>query len=81
MQNRDRIFVVDEIHGINSPKVFASYFPDDIPEDTKECLSSPDNPDYWEAWDELVSTFTVVVSGIRYAIELDEGVWLTAVQE
>lgn len=52
------LLLVDSSHGVYTPRELFSRFPDIewsgiTQEDIKIC-STPDNPDYWEAWDRIV---------------------------
>lgn len=72
------ILAVDSHYGIYAPQLFfaqyARYF-DTAPQQWEE-LKDPNHPEYWEAWDELLSDATLTIEGNQYRVEQNGDIWL-----
>jgi hypothetical protein len=78
--------VVDSHNGIYSPQVFVERYQHYIRPDLKtparneylnEVLRGPDDPNYWESWEELVNYIVITDDDdIEWTVYEDEGIYL-----
>jgi hypothetical protein len=68
--SHEPVYIISNHHGIYIPNVFSEMFSDHLSQEDIEDLSSPENPYYWDAWDEILSSFRFNDSGVAYHIEI-----------
>jgi hypothetical protein len=72
----DRVCVVDGSHGIYVPQRYAVLASsDDMATDEQReiLLVGPDHAEYWDVWDEILSSVRVVRGGSEYYLEQEDG--------
>ena len=86
-----RYCIVDGCYGIYVPTRFAAKFHDNpeycvlnvTPADWDELEKGPDEPDYWELWDEICAAARIIdnVTGERFILEQDGDLFLVEYQK
>ncbi len=51
------------------------------PKDQKILKEGPDNPDYWETWDDVVATATFTENGNKYGLEQEGDLFLVLLKD
>lgn len=73
MENAE-LLLLDK-HGIYIPKIFAEAYPQYLSKDQQRDLSNPDNSHYWETWEWVLDTVTIVIDGKPHTLHQDGDLW------
>ena len=67
-------FLIGSGFGVYIPQMFAATFRSQLSERQAQGLSDPENPDYWDTWDQVLNkTFTI--RGKSYTLWHSEDLW------
>ena len=72
------MLAVDGCHGMYIPQRFFKLYPEFISylnDDDRLIIDDPDHENYWDVWDDFVSSFNVVKDGVRWFLHLDDDVF------
>lgn len=72
-------FLVGSGFGVYIPQIFSAMFRGQLSEQEAQNLSNPDNPEYWDTWDEVLNkTFTI--KGQQYTLWPSEDLWAIPIE-
>jgi hypothetical protein len=72
--NPDKLqLLIDGHHGIYIPKLFADYYPQFLTDMQIKDLSSPDNTEYWYAWEEVLNMVITNDTGEKFNLIQEDG--------